>query len=355
MCNIAGYIGNRQAAPILIEMLRRQEWLDAGLGAGIATIHEGKIYHAKITGTVDDLVRETDALSFPGTIGFIHSRPDGKPFSYLHPFVTENGKIALVHNGNCCVDEKSVKSRNAVADFLADRGVKFKSVYRYERSGYPKLKNGDYVAYGETLAEYINYLKEKTGDSYEKVMADAKSEMFSDMVSVMLTTDHPDRIFVTRISRPMNVMISGNETYIASSQLGFPEVERVDYMGSLPQMRSSVVKKGGFEVTPYKVVGGQVTDYTTAEFMGAYERTKAALAERTINIDDLGPYLFTDKRSLMCDQLRPRAKLMYDVLYELSKSGTLTMTTEERELPWLAGTGQSAVKRFSFSYKEKEA
>jgi len=51
MCNIAGYIGDRQAAPILVEMLRRQEWLDAGLGAGIATIHEGKIYHAKITGT----------------------------------------------------------------------------------------------------------------------------------------------------------------------------------------------------------------------------------------------------------------------------------------------------------------
>lgn len=355
MCNIAGYIGNRPAAPILIEMLRRQEWLDGGLSTGIATIHEGKRYYAKVVGDVDTLVRETEALSFPGTIGIIHSRPDGNFQKCAQPFVNEEKTIALVENGNCCSDEESRRRQNAVAELLFEKGVNFPSLHRYERSSYPQLKNGDYVAYGETLAEYINYLKEKTGDSYEKVMADAKSEMFSDMVSVMLTTDHPDRIFVTRISRPMNVMISGNETYIASSQLGFPEVERVDYMGSLPQMRSSVVKKGGFEVTPYKVVGGQVTDYTTAEFMGAYERTKAALKERTVNVEDLGPYLHTEPRSLMSDQLRPRAKLMYDVLYELSKSGTLTMTTEERELPWLAGTGQSAVKRFSFSYKEKEA
>jgi hypothetical protein len=116
-----------------------------------------------------------------------------------------------------------------------------------------------------------------------------------------------------------------------------------------------VISKDGFEVTKYAVEGGDVREYTVPEFMGAYERTKAALAEKTINIDDLGPYLFTEPGSLMRGQLRPRAKLMYDVLYELSKSGMLTMTTEERELPWLAGTGQSAVKRFSFSYKEKEA
>ncbi len=57
MCNIAGYIGNRPAAPILIEMLRKQEWLDGGLSTGIATIHEGKLYYAKVVGDVEALVR----------------------------------------------------------------------------------------------------------------------------------------------------------------------------------------------------------------------------------------------------------------------------------------------------------
>ena len=47
MCNIAGYIGNRQAAPILLEMLRRQQPYDGDMSTGIATLHEGKLYYKK--------------------------------------------------------------------------------------------------------------------------------------------------------------------------------------------------------------------------------------------------------------------------------------------------------------------
>lgn len=353
MCNIAGYIGDRPAAPILIEMLRRQQWLDGGLSTGIATIHEGKLYHAKVVGDVDELLRQTDALSFPGTIGIIHSRPDGNFQKCAHPFVNEERSIAIVENGNCCRDEESVRSQNAVADFLNERGVKFPSLHRYEQSSYPQLKSGDYVSYAEVAVEYIYHLRKTTGDSYEKIMADVCSEMYADIVGVMVTTEQPENIFVTRISRPMNVMLAGGETYLATSQFGFPEVEKVDYMGSLPQMRSCVISKGGFEVTKYAVSGGDVREFTMPEFMAAYERTKAALEEQTVNIEELGKYLFTEPAVLMRNQLRPRAKFMYDVLYELSKSGKLTMTTEERELPWLAGTGQSRVKRYSFSYRGK--
>ena len=44
MCNIAGYIGSKQAAPIIVEMLRKQEGWDSGYYTGIATIHDGKLY-----------------------------------------------------------------------------------------------------------------------------------------------------------------------------------------------------------------------------------------------------------------------------------------------------------------------
>ena len=74
MCNIAGYVGERRAAPILIEMLRREEGIDAGFYTGIATLHEGKIHYRKLTGNLDDLLRETDAIDLPGNIGIIHSR-----------------------------------------------------------------------------------------------------------------------------------------------------------------------------------------------------------------------------------------------------------------------------------------
>jgi len=96
MCNIAGYVGDKPAVPILLDMLRKQEGLDCGFYTGIATIHEGKIYYAKLTGDVDRLLRETDAASFPGTIGIIHGRTPGHPEeldSWAHPFVYEKDGV----------------------------------------------------------------------------------------------------------------------------------------------------------------------------------------------------------------------------------------------------------------------
>ena len=53
MCNISGYAGNKQAAPILVEMLKKQEYFDGGLSTGIATIDdEGNLYYAKVFGSV---------------------------------------------------------------------------------------------------------------------------------------------------------------------------------------------------------------------------------------------------------------------------------------------------------------
>ena len=52
MCNIAGYTGNRQAAPILIDMMRREEGYWGGYYTGIATIDNGRVYHAKVVGDV---------------------------------------------------------------------------------------------------------------------------------------------------------------------------------------------------------------------------------------------------------------------------------------------------------------
>jgi glucosamine--fructose-6-phosphate aminotransferase (isomerizing) len=86
MCNIAGYAGAKQAAPILLDMLRRQEAFDAEMSTGIATIYDGKLHYRKVIGNVDTLIRETDAFSLPGTVGIAHSRPFGRQGTIpMHP------------------------------------------------------------------------------------------------------------------------------------------------------------------------------------------------------------------------------------------------------------------------------
>ena len=99
MCIIAGYSGFKKAAPILIEMLKKTEYIDGGLSTGIATIHEGKLYMRKVLGDVDTLLRETDALDLPGTTGIIHSRTMNDFISCAHPFMSADNKLAVVENG----------------------------------------------------------------------------------------------------------------------------------------------------------------------------------------------------------------------------------------------------------------
>ena len=94
MCNMAGYVGEFRAAPILIEMMKREEGIQGGFQTGIATYHEGKIYYAKITGDTDRLTAMTNAASLPGNIGIMHSRSNsGGLDEWAHPFVSEKDGI----------------------------------------------------------------------------------------------------------------------------------------------------------------------------------------------------------------------------------------------------------------------
>ena len=125
MCVIAGYSGNRRAAPILIDMIRKIEYFDGGYATGIATIHEGKLYVARAMGNVDMLLRMTNALDLPGTTGIIHSRPGFDFFSTTHPFLDRDEKLALVTNGSFAgtATEKYYAEMRRVADELCDAGI----------------------------------------------------------------------------------------------------------------------------------------------------------------------------------------------------------------------------------------
>ena len=103
MCNIAGYVGNRDAAPILIEMMRREEGFAGGYYTGLATLDCGVIHHRKLTGNLSDLLAKTDSESLPGKIGIIHSRSkSGGGDAFAHPFCNfrdNEATLAYVANG----------------------------------------------------------------------------------------------------------------------------------------------------------------------------------------------------------------------------------------------------------------
>ncbi|HWI56295.1 MAG TPA: glutamine--fructose-6-phosphate transaminase (isomerizing), partial [Bacillota bacterium] len=102
MCGIIGYVGKREAAPILLEGLRRLEYRGYD-SAGLAVIHKGELLVAKKKGKIDEgLARllEPDPLS--GTFGIGHTRwaTHGPPSDEnSHPHLDQSGRIAVVHNG----------------------------------------------------------------------------------------------------------------------------------------------------------------------------------------------------------------------------------------------------------------
>src|SRR6266540_1747351 len=102
MCGIVGYVGKRQAGPILLEGLRRLEYRGYD-SAGIAVVHRTDLSVHKKKGKIDEgLGPLLEAKPLEGTLGIGHTRwaTHGPPSDEnSHPHLDQSGRIALVHNG----------------------------------------------------------------------------------------------------------------------------------------------------------------------------------------------------------------------------------------------------------------
>lgn len=327
MCNLVGYAGNKPAAPILIDMLKKQEGFDGGMSTGIATVCDGKIYMRKVVGDIDTLIRETDALELPGTIGIMHSRPGGTDVNHAHPFMTENDATAVILNGTLPADDLMEK-RNVWAQKLSDEGYVFPSEFK-AGEGYsnPMLENGNSVHDTEFVAHLISHYRQKENMSYEDALAKAVEEAYFDMVVMMLSQNEPDAIFVNRLSRPMNIMLSGEESFLSTCEFGLPGIDGATKM-SLPLLHTCRVERGKFAVTKSKAQNIRVGEITPKSYAEGYERMCKYFEEHK---DDL-PYfdtfeflitrewkdLFTSTNK--CGQY---ARLAYELLYQLDSEGRL--------------------------------
>lgn len=288
MCNIAGYVGDRPAAPLLIEMMRRQEGLCGGFYTGIATLHEGRIYYAKLTGDLDRLVAETEAARLPGTIGIIHSRSkSGGGDPWAHPFVGERDVVvhtAYVANGETGWFYPRMPAYNRLAEELLAQGYTMHSCVPAESDAYNVLSDGTAVHMSDVMSQLILRNMDRGADA-PAAMADAFCEMPGELVGLLLSLAEPHSIAYSRISYPMMLSFADHGAYLASTALAFPADAGTPQI--LPVCTAGRVTRDRVEIAPYKQAPCTIADLDMNTLHGVYDVVCTLLRYGRKNMSDL--------------------------------------------------------------------
>ena len=192
MCGIVGYVGPRDAAPILLEGLRRLEYRGYD-SAGIAILTgDGKVFIEKKAGKLTNLTEHLNGDAPAGHPGIGHTRwaTHGQPNDQnAHPHIDCTGKLALIHNG-------IIENYAEIKDHLVGQGHRFSS---------------------ETDTEVLVHLIETkyAGDLVDAVRQ-ALNEVHGAYAIGVMHTDHPDRIVGARMNVPLIVGLGEGEGFLAS-------------------------------------------------------------------------------------------------------------------------------------------
>ena len=335
MCNIAGYAGNQQAAPILIEMLRKQAYYDGDMSTGIATIHEGKLYYKKLVGNVEHFLENVDLSELPGTIGIAHTRPAGSLQGIAnHPVLTMDQRTAMVTNGTT-PQTKYCAKWDECADFLDGLGYEFFHQDKNPNGRSPKRsRDGIKLNPGEVRLFMVDhYLKQ--GKTVAEALALACPWLYSDNVSVILSEYAPDRITLLRTTRPIVCVMEKNETYIATTRYGLPEELSAEAF-DLPLFYAVEVRQNGITVTKHRMDAEPVMEMTPYTYREGYKRVEALLKS------EKAP-LYFDELELAIDKMRDlwpdnhtcvqHARLVYDLLWQFDREGRLHREVRVQQQP----------------------
>ncbi len=196
MCGIVGYIGYREAFPILINGLKRLEYRGYD-SAGCAMLHDGHLNVYKAKGKVSDLERATEGKDTAGTLGIAHTRwaTHGVPSeTNAHPHVSQSGKLALVHNG-------IIENYAILRERLMKKGIKF----------YSETDT-------EILVKLIEYIKERRNCDLPSAVRMALHQAIGAYAIALIDIDEPSELIVARKSSPLAIGIGqdNKEFFIAS-------------------------------------------------------------------------------------------------------------------------------------------
>ena len=223
MCGIVGYIGYRDAYPVLIKGLHRLEYRGYD-SAGVALLtDDDKMNVYKEKGKASNLEALAATKDTSGHIGIAHTRwaTHGEPSMVnAHPHVSQNGKLALVHNG-------IIENYASLKTFLEEKGYTFKS-----------------STDTEVLVQLIEFIQDEYHKNLREAVSAALRRVTGAYAIAVLDTDSPDRIVVARKSSPLVVGIGEDhkEFFLASDAL--PIVEYTNQMVYLNDGEVATLKVG---------------------------------------------------------------------------------------------------------------
>lgn len=237
MCGIVGYIGNREAYPILVKGLQRLEYRGYD-SAGVAMINKGgdlNVYKRK--GKVSELVAFTKEKDVTGTIGIGHTRwaTHGEPNDVnSHPHYSQSKNLVLIHNGiieNYAAIKEGLKKRNHT--FLSQTDT-------------------------EVLVHLIEDVQQHEGMKLGHAVQAALKQVIGAYAIVVLDKNDPDTIVAAKKGSPMVIGIGADDFFIASD--ASPIVEYTKNVVYLDDEQVAVIRRGqelkirnlkDKEITPY--------------------------------------------------------------------------------------------------------
>ncbi len=218
MCGIVGYIGFREAYPIIIKGLQRLEYRGYD-SAGVALLN-GEMNIYKKQGKVSDLEAYVGDKPTSATVGMGHTRwaTHGAPSDRnSHPHTSNNGRLSIIHNG-------IIENYASIKEEMIKRGHVF---------------NSDTDT--EVLIHLIEDIQEKTKQTLDESVRIALKEVVGAYAIVVISKDHPEEIIAARKGSPMVIGVGEGEYFIASD--ASPIIEYTKNVIFLNDSEMAIVKR----------------------------------------------------------------------------------------------------------------
>ncbi len=221
MCGIVGYVGDKEAYPILIKGLHRLEYRGYD-SAGIALVNgNGSLSIYKTKGMVSQLEEFCNQKDISGTIGIAHTRwaTHGEPnYNNAHPHFSMSERIALIHNG-------IIENYTVLREALIQKGFKFRS-----------------CTDTEVLVHLIDYIQKEEHAPLSRAVQLALRQVVGSFAIAVIEADEPDKIIAARKSSPLVIGIGEEEFFLGSD--ASPIVEYTKDVVYLNDNEVAIMKRG---------------------------------------------------------------------------------------------------------------